>query len=96
MVMHNWEDYVKEEIKFLDTLDLKTIIRTSMSSEIYDVMNYIESNYNNKYLELYNLEKDKSIFDDMDSYEFEAYLQNRYKDDFEVEYVEKRYLIFTK
>lgn len=96
MVMHNWEDYVQEEIKFLDLLDLKTIIKTCPSTEIQDVMDYIENNYNNKYLELYNLAKDKSIFDDMDSYEFEAYLQNRYKDDFGVEYVEKRYLIFTK
>lgn len=94
MVMHNWKDYIQNEIKFLDTLDLKTIIKTCSSTEIYDVMEFIEANYRDKYIKMFNLDDDDFIFDNMDSYEFEEYLNNRYADSFKLEFVEKRYIIF--
>lgn len=96
MVMHNWKDYIQNELKFLDTLDLKTIIKTCPSSEIEDVMNFLEINFNDKYVKMFNLDSNDSLFDNMDSYEFEEYLGERYKGDFGLEYVERRYIIFMK
>lgn len=96
MVMHDWKYYIQNELKFLDTLNLKTIIKTCPSTEIYEVMDFIEGNYNDKYIEMFNLDSNESIFNNMDSYEFEEYLGERYKDDFGLEYVERRYIIFMK
>ena len=94
--MHDWKYYIQNELKFLDTLNLKTIIKTCPSTEIYEVMDFIEGNYNDKYIEMFNLDSNESIFNNMDSYEFEEYLGERYKDDFGLEYVERRYIIFMK
>ena len=96
MVMHNWKYYVQNELKFLDTLDLKTIIKTCPSTEIYEIMGFIEDNYNDKYIEMFNLDSNESIFNNMDSYEFETYLNERYKDEFKIDYIEKRYIYFKK
>lgn len=59
-----------EEIKFLDTLDLKEAIKTH--SDVYDLMNYIEETYGKDY------KLESFIFNCTSTDDFIDYLSRRY------------------
>ena len=88
----NWQ-LDKKVIDFLDTLDLKTIIKTCPSTEIYEVMGYIEGEYQHIFVNMYKLNETECIFDNFSADDFEDYLEKRYED-CDVEYVERRYILF--
>ena len=63
-------DYQKLEFKFLDSLDIASMIE--QHSDLHELMTYIETKYGSKY------KKEDYIFNYIDHIDFLDYLQKRY------------------
>lgn len=71
----NWreiKEWQEKEKTFLDTLDIQAIAEDLDTDNIYDIMEAIESKFQEKYLE------EDFIFNWLDASEFKDYLEQRY------------------
>lgn len=92
-----WDRLKKLAYEYLDTLDLKTIIKTYHNTELNALMDYIENIYGDAYLSKYNFNKtDECIFNRINESDFESYLYKRYKDNIYISWDERGYVHFRK
>lgn len=72
----DYKEELEKEFNFLDTIDLIPLIKNNMN--IKDLMDNIEEKYLKDFQKIYPNEE--YIFNWMNEYEFETYLEKRYKD----------------
>lgn len=65
-------EWQAKEKAFLDTIDIKSLVRELDTDDIYEIMDIIEERYKDKYSE------EEFVFNYMDASEFEEYLKTRY------------------
>ena len=70
-----WKESLEWQAKekaFLDTIDIKSLVKELDIDDIYDIMDAVEERHNEQYSE------EEYIFNCMDASEFEEYLKERY------------------
>lgn len=70
-----WKESLEWQTKekaFLDTIDIKSLVKELDIDDIYEIMDIIEERYKDDYSE------EKYVFNCIDASEFEDYLKTRY------------------
>ena len=83
-----WEESLEWQAKekaFLDTIDIKSLVKELDIDDIYDIMDAVEERHNEQYSE------EEYIFNCMDVSEFEEYLKERYPEVSIYEHTETTY-----
>lgn len=92
-----WERLEKIAYDFLDTLNMKDIIKECGSNELGNIMEYIEHSFGNKYLKENNFNpEDECIFNRINEDDFSSYLYKRFEDDIYISWEERGYVHFIK
>lgn len=74
MYYSNYENDLKKEKEFLDTIELSQYIHVGRNA--HNIMNEIFDDYNERYQKFRNSSVD--LFDEMDDYQFTRYVETRY------------------